>query len=99
MIDLGFQGWPEYSLVGDWLDCNAGVPAVPPTPLSLSLSREQNIPSVEVPQISLSSNCESSKHKSLCPPPAKKTKCEVNVHVLKGSEAAHTVPIAYHVCR
>ena len=72
MIYLGFQGWPEYSFVGDWLDCNAGVPAVPPTPPSLSFSREQNMPSIEAPPISLSSNCESSKHKSLCPPPAKK---------------------------
>ena len=84
MIDPGFQDWPEYSALGDWLDCNAGVPAVPPTIPSPSLSGGKDMPSIEAPPISPSSsinNCESGNHKSLCPPPAKKAKCQVNVHM------------------
>ena len=71
---LGFQGWPEYSDPGDWLDYNAGMRAT--VAASLPLHMEQDLPAVEAPPYV----------NSECTPPAKKVKsatvtCESSIDI------------------
>lgn len=79
------------------MDCNAGILAVPPTVPSLStLSRQQDLRSIEAPLISPSSsnsNCESANHKSSFSPPAKKAKRKVNVHNMKTTRLPTLCPL------